>query len=117
MSKAARSIYVFSIYLMVMGTLLIFVPNVLLSLLSLPRTDEVWIRIIGMLAFILGFYYYKAAQADVLAFFQWTVPGRLAGFMIFCLFGFGGLGPPILILFGVVDGLAALWTHRCLKAP
>jgi hypothetical protein len=117
MSKAARSVCAFSIYLMVMGALLILVPNLLLSVLSLPRTDEVWIHILGMLAFILGFYYFKAAQADLNVFFQWTVPGRLAGFMMFCLFGFGGFGPPVLILFGVVDGLAAIWTHRCLKAP
>ncbi len=115
MGKAARSVYIFSIYLMGMGALLTLIPNILLGIFSLPPTDEVWIRVVGMLAFILGFYYFKAAQADIKAFFQWTVYGRLAGLLMFCLLGFGGFGPPVLILFGVVDGLAALWTHRCLN--
>ena len=115
MSRAARSVYVFSLYLMVMGALLTLIPNVLLGVLSLAQTDEVWIRMVGMLAFILGFYYFKAAQANLTDFFRWTVYGRLAGFLMFCFLGFGGFGPPVLILFGVMDGLAALWTHHCLK--
>lgn len=117
MSKAARSVYLFSIYLMAAGTLLILVPNLLLWILRLPKTDEVAIRIVGMLAFILGYYYLQASKNELKQFFQWTVYGRLAGFLMFCILGFGGFGPPVLILFGVFDGLAALWTHRCLQKP
>lgn len=117
MSKAARSLYLFSIYLMAVGTLLVLVPNLLLWILLLPQTDEVWIRILGMLAFILGYYYLQASKNELKQFFQWTVYGRLAGFLLFCILGFGGFGPPVLILFGVIDGLAALWTHRCLQKP
>ena len=117
MSKAARSVFLFSIYLMGIGAVLILTPNFLLGLLALPPTDEVWIRIVGMLAFILGFYYFKAAKNDIRPFFRWTVYGRLAALLMFGLLALGGFGPPVLILFGVVDGLAAYWTHRCLKAP
>jgi len=117
MSKAARSVLLFSIYLMVMGTVLIIAPNFLLGLIGLPSTDEVYIRILGMLVFILGSYYLKAAQNDLTAFIRWTVYGRLAGFLMFCLLVFGGFGPPILILFGIADGAAALYTHICLKRP
>ena len=117
MSKAARSLLVFSIYLMVMGAVLTIAPNALLGLLHLPPTGEVWIRIVGMLAFILGFYYIKAAQMDLTPFIRWTVYGRLAGLLMFSILGIGGFGPPVLILFGVVDGLAAYWTYRCLKLP
>ena len=115
MSKAARSVFLFAIYLMILGAVITVTPNYLLGLLKLPRTDEVWIRIVGMLAFILGFYYFKAARTDLTSFFRWTVYGRMAGFLMFCLLGFGGFGPPVLILFAVIDGAAALWTHSCLK--
>lgn len=117
MSRAARSVFVFSIYLMAVGALLVLVPNLLLWMLRRPQTDEVWIRILGMLAFILGYYYLQASKNELKPFFQWTVYGRLAGFLMFCILGFGGFGPPVLILFGVIDGLAALWTHRCLQKP
>jgi hypothetical protein len=115
MSNAARSVYLFSIYLMIMGTVLTIAPNFLLGLFRLPATDEPWIHIVGILAFVLGFYYYKSARNEIKQFFQWTVYGRLAGFLMFCILGFGGFGPPVLILFGVVDGLSALWTHMALK--
>ena len=57
MSKSARSIFVFSIYMFVLGLILIVIPNVLLNLFTLPETNEVWIRVVGMLILILGFYY------------------------------------------------------------
>ena len=117
MSKAARSVFLFAIYLIIMGAMITVTPNLLLGLFKLPPTDEVWIRIVGMLAFILGFYYFKAAQTELTSFIQWTVYGRLAGFLMFCLLGIGGFGPPVLLLFGVIDGVAALWTHFCLKLP
>lgn len=116
MSKAARSVFSFSIYLMAMGAALTLAPSFLLGLLAQPPTDDVYIRILGMLVFILGFYYLKAAQYDLTPFIRWTVYGRLAGFFMFCVLGFGGFGSPVLILFGVVDGSAALWTYCCLKS-
>lgn len=115
MSKAARSVFLFSIYLLVVGAVLTIAPNAILWLLNQPPTDEVWIRIVGMLAFILGFYYFKAARNDLVLFIRWTVYGRVAGFLMFFILGLGGFGPPVLIFFGLVDGAAALWTHRCLK--
>ncbi len=117
MSKAARSVYLFSIYLVAMGAVISIAPNFLLGLLRVPATDEIWIRIVGMLAFILGFYYFKAAQKNLIPFIRWTVYGRLVGFLMFCILGIGGFGPPALILFGIVDGAGAVWTHVCLKLP
>ena len=55
MSKSARSVYVFSIYLFVLGLILEIIPNILLSLFFIPETSEVWIRVVGMLVLILVF--------------------------------------------------------------
>jgi hypothetical protein len=83
MSRAARSVYLFSMYLMVMGTVLTIAPNFLLDLFRLPAMDEPWIHGVGMLVFILGFYYFKSSQHELKLFFQWTVYGRLAGLLKF----------------------------------
>jgi hypothetical protein len=115
MSKAARSIFVFAVYLWIIGAALVIVPNVLLSLLLVPETHEVWIRVVGMLALILGYYYLTAARAELTALMQATVLGRYSVFAFFVAFVLLGLAPPMLLVFGVVDAAAATWTAVALR--
>jgi hypothetical protein len=49
MSKSALSVFVFGLYLLVVGIVMLVVPNFLLGLFSIPSTTEVWIRVAGML--------------------------------------------------------------------
>jgi len=116
MSKSALSLFVFSIYLFVLGIILIVIPNVLLKLFALPETNEVWIRVVGMLVFILGFYYFLASKSEIKKFFQWTVYGRTAVLVFFVVFVLLDFAPPILILFGFIDAVAALWTQLSLRS-
>ena len=111
MSKSALSLFVFSVYLFVLGIILIVIPNVLLSLFSFPETNEVWIRVVGMLLFILGFYYFQASKSEIKKFFQWTVYARTAVLLFFIVFVLLNFSPPILILFGFIDAVAALLTQ------
>lgn len=116
MSKSARSIFVFSLYLFILGIVLVVIPNTLLNLFTLPETNEVWIRAVGMLVFLLGYYYFQASRNEMKQFFQWTVYGRTAVLMFFIVFVLLDFAPPILILFGVVDAVAALWTQLSLRS-
>ena len=47
MSRAARSVFVFAIYLFVLGLWLLLVPNTLLRLFGMPDAQDVWIRVVG----------------------------------------------------------------------
>jgi len=116
MSKSARSLFVFSIYLFVLGIILIVIPNVLLKLFTLPETNEVWIRVVGMLVLILGFYYFQASKSEIKKFLQWTVYGRTAVLIFFIVFVLLDFAPPVLILFGFIDAVAALWTQLSLRS-
>lgn len=116
MSKSARSVFLFSLYMFGLGTILVLVPNVLLGLFGLPETTEVWIRVVGMLILILGFYYFKASKNNMNVFFEWTVYGRAAVLIFFIVFVLVGFAPPVLILFGLIDALAAFWTYKCLQS-
>lgn len=49
MSKAAKSVLVFGIYLVVIGLTFMVVPNVALGLFGFPVTNEPWICVMGML--------------------------------------------------------------------
>jgi len=116
MTRAARSVFVFSIYLFVLGSILVVVPNTLLSLFGLPRTDEVWVRVVGMLVVIIGYYYLTGARSGLTPFLRATVYGRSAVLVFFVAFVLAGLAQPILILFGVIDATAAAWTAWAVRA-
>lgn len=116
MSKSAKSVFVFAIYLVWLGTTLLVMPNVLLSLFGLPSTEEVWIRVVGMLVILLAFYYSQAARRELVDFFQWSVYARGSVILFFIAFVVLGLARPILILFGAVDLLCALWTEVTLRS-
>ena len=115
MTRAARSIFVFGIYLVATGLILVVVPNALLSLLRLAPTTEPWIRVLGIPVGVMGAFFIAAARADVVPFFRFTVWGRtivLIGMTALILLK---LAPPILILFGLMDAAGAVWTRTALR--
>jgi hypothetical protein len=116
MSKSALSVFVFGLYLALLGIVLLVVPNFLLGLFFLPPTTEVWIRISGMLLLFLGFYYTQAARKEMTDFFRWTIYVRATVILFFTAFVLLGLAEPSLILFGVVDLLGAIWTGAALRS-
>ena len=118
MSKAALSMFVFGIYVIVLGVILMVIPNVLLAIFGLPATTEVWIRVMGMLVIILGYYYIRASknEKEMISFYRWSVHARSSVIIFFIIFVLFGLVKPILILFGVVDLAGAIWTWKTLPS-
>ena len=116
MSKAASTVRAFSVYLALLGVTLVVAPNVLLGLFGIPATSEVWIRVVGVLAFNVSVYYWYAAKSEAKPFFQATVYARAAVPFVFIVFVVLGLVSPVLILFGVVDLAGGLWTLAALRA-
>lgn len=117
MSRGARSVFVFGIYMVAMGAALMVMPNVVLSLFGVGTTSEVWIRIVGVLVVLVAFYYVQAARSELTQFLAWTVYTRGSLIVFFILFVILGLAEPPLILFGVVDLLGAIWTRSALRGP
>src|SRR5437660_5907429 len=68
MSQAAKTLFVFGIYLCGLGLLLLLVPNLLLRVFRAPPTHEVWIRLNGMFVLCLSFFYVKAARNQLTIF-------------------------------------------------
>lgn len=114
MTKAAFSVFVFSVYLFVLGSVLLVVPNVLLSFFRFPETHEVWVRVVGMLVVILGYYYATAARHELTPLLRATVFARFSVLVFFIAFVVIGFAPPVLILFGAIDAAGAIWTGLAL---
>ena len=116
MSKSALSVFVFGIYLLVLGIVLVVAPNFLLGIFSVPSTSEVWIRVAGVLVLILSFYDIQAARLEMIEFFKLTVYSRVPVIVFFTAFVLLGFAAPVLILFGAIDLLGAIWTALALRS-
>jgi hypothetical protein len=116
MATSAFTIKAFGIYVVATGIGLTLAPNLMLGPLGVPEAREVWLRMVGALAIVVGYYYLAAAAGNARAFFVATVKGR---FLFFAL-GIGLIlfanGPWQIVLFGLVDVAGAIWTHLALKA-
>lgn len=72
MHPAALSVKVFGIYAMLTGVGLFAVPDLVLAPLGISAPTEVWIRVLGALAFVLGYCYWSCAAAAAFAFVRAT---------------------------------------------
>lgn len=115
MSKAAKTIVAFAIYMTLTGILLAIAPNTLLGILRLPLTQEPWIRLLGVFMIIVSYYYIRTARSEAVAFFQATVHGRLAIGVFLVWLAFTGAGW-VLALFAVGEWIGAAITWMALRS-
>jgi len=115
MSYSAKTIFAFGVYLFLLGVVFLLVPNMLLGLLQMPPTSEVWTRVAGMLLMGIGIYYFVAALSEFRIFIVWTIPLRASVILFFGAFVIAGLAPPVLLLLSAVDIAGALWTWSALR--
>lgn len=117
MSAPARSVLVFGIYLIVSGLTYFSIPNMILPLVGFAPTAEFWFRVVGLLTVILGFYYVYCARQELWPFFRATLFGRALLFVGLTTLVLAGLADPMLIAFGAIDLVGAVWTWFALRAP
>ncbi len=115
MKATIFSIRVFGIYLLFTGLSLLLVPDVLLNLLMIDETPNIWMQLLGLALSILAFYYLKAAKDQNIDFIKGTVPVRIGQ-----IFGVATLvilyeGPYILIAVSLVETFAGFWTWLTLR--
>ena len=115
MSPAARSILVYSIYVLGLGATLLLAPNVPLPLVGLPQATEVWIRVAGMTVIFLGIFYLIAARNEFRPLFVASVAIRLAVPFIFASFAVAGFVPWNIVLLTPLDVVFAIWTLLALR--
>ena len=116
MRKSAFSVFVFGIYLMVGGIGFLFIPNICLSILGMQMTQEVWIHIMGWCMFFIGLYYIVAARNELMPFIRWTTYTRPNLIIFLAILVMLGKVEPIIIAFGVIELIGAIWTIMALRS-
>lgn len=116
MSPAARSLFVYGVYLCCAGAGMLLVPQLFILLFALPAGSEVMLRFGGVLTLALGFYDVAAARTELLPFLRWSVLPRAGACLAFGALWVLGLLPARLLLVGAVDLACAAWTWSALRA-
>ncbi len=115
MSASARTIFLFSFYVFAAGLPMVVAPELVLGMLQLPVEGLDWIRFLGVVVLIVGYYYCNLGRAGVVPFFCWSVQMRVLIVPVFValilVFGMR----PFYIAFVVPDFLGALWTWSALR--
>jgi hypothetical protein len=115
MTSTAKSIFYYSFYMMGMGLVLLLIPNLILGLFGFAPTNDIWIRILGLLGLCAGMLYFYCGRTNQKGFFRISVPERIVFFL-----GIVGIvlflpASPMLILIGSVDLFGAIWTALTLR--
>jgi hypothetical protein len=115
MKAPAISLAAYGAYLLANGVALLLAPGVTLGLLGLAHAEEPWIRVLGLVAGEIGYYFVVAARKDILALYPETVYGRGAAALVLLALVVSKIGPLQLLLFAAVDLLTAAWTYIAIK--
>jgi hypothetical protein len=115
MHPAAASIKYFGLYVVLTGIGLMLAPGLVLAPLGIPTPTEVWIRVVGALASVVGYYYWHCASVGAVDFFHATVRGRMAFAALMVLLIVLIAAPVALLLFAAVDLAGAAWTAWALR--
>jgi hypothetical protein len=98
-----------------MGLGLTFAPQIILPPFGLAVPQEVWVRVLGLLALALSSYYFQAARQNLIPFYRMTIPGRTAFGIAMIILGLITPNSMGLVLFALVDLAGAAWTWWALR--
>jgi hypothetical protein len=115
MHPASPSIKYFGLYVALTGVGLLMAPGLVLAPIGVAAPTEVWIRVVGAISIVLGYYYWSCGTAGAIAFYRATVRGRIMFAALTLLLVVLFEAPVQLLLFGVIDLVGAAWTAQGLR--
>lgn len=110
MNRPNKSIFIFGCYSLLMGLVLLFIPNIILPIVGLPVSNEPWLYLLGFVLICSSYYYLRSALKGNLDFARFTVHTRFAAPVIVLFLIATRKADWHFASFGIVDGLGGLWT-------
>jgi hypothetical protein len=111
MTRAGKSIFYFSFWVLMCGIFLMFVPEFSLSFMNMVLADYIIVRLFGMILIFLFVYYIIAGRNPAFwPFYQATIFTRYTALLSVIIFVIIGIAKPYVIGFVIVDAIGATWT-------
>lgn len=111
MNRVSKSIFIFGLYSLLMGAVLLFIPHWVLPFFNLPVTGEPWLNLLGFVLMCSSYYYLRSAFSNNIQFALYTTHTRFAAPFIVAFLLITGKADWHFISFGIVDGLGGIWTY------
>ena len=115
MNPACRTIFLFGFYPLFAGLSMVIAPALPLEILGWPIEGLDWIRMLGVVTMIVGYYYLRLGSSDVLAFCRYSAQMRCLIPFVFVLMVLAFDMNPIYVGLTAVDFLGGLWTWSALR--
>ncbi len=117
MSRAGSSMFWFGFWVLACGLSMTFFPGMMLRVAQVTVSNDVILRIQGMVLIFLAIYYFVAGRRpEFRPLFRVTVYTRASALPLTAVMVLLLRATPLIILFTVVDALGALWTALALRA-
>ena len=110
MNSVNKSIFVFGLYSLSMGIVLLFFANLVLPLVGLPISKEPWLQLLGFVLICSSYYYLQSALKGNIDFARYIMHTRLFAPLVVVFLIVTGKADWHFLSFGIVDGLGGTWT-------
>ena len=115
LNRVDISIFVFGCYSLIMGMVLLFIPNLILPLFNIPASNESWLYLLGFVLMCSSYYYIRSAFSNNRGFASYTIHTRFTAPLVVVFLIAMGKADWHILSFGIIDGLGGLWTLLELK--
>lgn len=116
MSRSAISLFVFGIFMILIGVPTILFPQYLTLSSGPPTPDYLYIRFTGFFAAALGSYCILAARHEWKEFFRWSIYTRSTLVLMYIVLVLSGNAESRILIDGVIDLAGAIWTAWALRS-
>lgn len=104
------SLLVFGGYALIMGLVLLVIPEQGLPYFMFAETSGTWVHVLGFVLCCSAYYYLWAGRSRNKEFARLTVHTRLASPVVMLGLLMAGKVDHMVLLFGIVDALGGVWT-------
>jgi hypothetical protein len=116
MSHSARSVFIYGIYVLIVGLVFTFAPSFLLKAINVTYVPEPWVRTVGVFMLGASIYFVFSGKLNIRPFFALTIYARFMSFAFYTMFVVTGLARVTILPFGIIDLIGALWTGFALRS-
>lgn len=110
----AWSLLIFGSYALIMGLVLLIVPERVLPYFMFAENRGTWVHVLGFVLCCSAYYYLWAGWSGNRAFARLTVHTRLASPVVMLALMMIGKVDHMVLLFGIVDAGGGAWTAAAL---
>lgn len=108
------SLLVFGGYALIMGLVLLLVPEQVLPFFEFSESSGTWVHVLGFVLCCSAYYYLWAGRSGNSAFARLTVHTRFCAPLVMLVLVALGKADYMILLFGIVDALGGAWTAAAL---